>query len=51
VWKKQYISFYTKENEIKTAYFSNMSMFLLMYKKTCFNANELDPCIPSIFVF
>jgi len=44
-WKKQYVSFYTKENEIKTAYFSNMSMFLLIYMKTYFNANELVPYI------
>jgi len=50
VRKKQFVSFYTKENEIKTAYFSNISMILLIYKETCFNVNELDLCIPSIFV-
>jgi len=51
VWKKKkHVSFYTKESEIKTAYFFWHAYNLFAYKKTYFNTNKLDPCIPMFFL-
>jgi len=45
------LSFYTKtKSEIKSACFSDMSMILLMYKKTYFNTNNLDSFIFSVAI-
>ena len=41
-------SFYTKNSEIKTAFYSNKPMFVLLYKETLLNINDLDSSLPSI---
>jgi hypothetical protein len=46
----KHLSFYTKEREIKSAYFYDMPAILLVYKKTYFNTNNLDSFIPSIAI-
>jgi hypothetical protein len=38
----KHLSFYIEENEIKSAYFSDMPMILLVYKETYFNTNDCD---------
>jgi hypothetical protein len=52
VWKKKkkHVDFYAKTSKIKNAYFSDMSMILLLYKDVYFNTNDLDRCLPIIFV-
>ena len=44
VWKKikKHVNFYTKRGEINNAYFYDMHMILLVYKKTYFNINDFD---------
>jgi len=46
----KYLSFYTKESETKSAYFSNMHVISLVYKETYFNTNNLDSFIPSVAI-
>jgi hypothetical protein len=41
----KHLSFYTKGSEIKSAYFFDIHMILLMYKETYFNTNNLDSLI------
>jgi len=47
----KYLSFYTKYNEIKNTYFSDMPIILLVSKKIYFNTNILDFFIPSVAIF
>jgi hypothetical protein len=46
----KHLSFYTKESEIKSSYFSYMLMILLVYKNACLNTNNLDSFIPSVVI-
>ena len=44
-----------KENEdvksvVKSVFYTNQPIFVLLYKKTCFNSNELDESLPSVVV-
>jgi hypothetical protein len=47
--KKQLI-FYAREGEVNFAFFTNKLMILLMYKKACFNTNDLDHVMPSVAI-
>jgi len=42
--------FLCKKREIKTTFFYDILMILLMHKEAYFNTNEFDPYIPSICV-
>jgi hypothetical protein len=44
-------NFYTREGEIKSAFYTNKPMILLMYKKAYFNSNDLDHVVHSMIVF
>jgi hypothetical protein len=48
---KKHDNFYAKGCEINNVYFPDMPIILLMYKKTYFNTNDLNHCIPSVYVF
>jgi len=52
VWKKlkKQHNFYAKEAQIRSAFFTNKSMILLMYKEAYFNTNDLDYAIPSVAI-
>ena len=39
--------FYAKASEIKSAFYTNQPMFVLLYKEACFNTNKLDDSLPS----
>ena len=41
---------FIQKREIKTTFFYDILMILLMHKETYFNTNEFDPYIPSICV-
>ena len=41
-------SFYTKDSELKSAFYSKKPMFVLLYKETLFETNDLDSSFPSI---
>ena len=45
--KKQW-SFYGKASDVKNAFYTNQPIFVLLYKETCFNTNELDESLPSV---
>ena len=40
-------NFYAREGEVKSAYFTNKPMILLVYKETYFNTNDLDHIVSS----
>jgi hypothetical protein len=44
------VSFYAKASDVKSAFYTNQPIFVLLYKEACFNTNELDESLPSIVV-
>ena len=46
--RKRKESFYTKKSEIKSVFYSNKPMFVLLYKETLLNINDLDSSLPSV---
>jgi hypothetical protein len=47
---KKHPNFYAKGSQIRSAFFTNKPMILLVYKEAYFNTNDLDSTIPSVFV-
>ncbi|KAL3582921.1 hypothetical protein D5086_017253 [Populus alba] len=47
--KKQPI-FYAREGEVRSAFFTNKPMILLVYKEVYFNTNDLDYIVPSVAI-
>ena len=43
-------SFYVKASDVKNVFYTNQSIFVLLYKEACFNTNELDKSLPSVVV-
>ena len=41
-------SLYTKKSEIKSVFYSNKPMFVLLYKQTLLKINDLDSSLPSV---
>ena len=44
---KKQPNFYAREGEVRSAYFTNKPMILLVYKEAYFNTNDLDHIVPS----
>jgi hypothetical protein len=42
---RKQLKFHAREGEIKSTFYTNKLMILLMYKETYFNANDLDHII------
>jgi hypothetical protein len=47
---KKQPNFYAKGAQITSAFFTNKSIILLVYKEAYFNTNDLDSTIPSVAV-
>jgi hypothetical protein len=47
---KKQPNFNAKGSQIRSAFFTNKPMILLVYKKAYFNTNDLDYAIPSVAV-
>ena len=47
---KKQPNFYAKGSQIRSAFFTNKPMILLVYKEAYFNTNDLDSTIPSVAV-
>jgi hypothetical protein len=47
---KKHVSFYAKASDVKSAFYTNQPIFVLLYKEACFNTNELDESLPSVVV-
>ena len=47
---KKQPNFYAKGSQIRSAFFTNKPMILLVYKEAYFNTNNLDSTIPSVVV-
>jgi hypothetical protein len=45
---KKQPNFYTKRAQIRSAFFTNKLMILLVYIEAYFNSNDLDSAIPSV---
>ena len=41
-------SFFIKDSELKSVFYSNKHMFVPLYKETLLNNNELDSSLPSV---
>jgi hypothetical protein len=48
--QKKQVSFYAKASDVKSAFYANQPIFVLLYKEACFNTNELDESLPSVVV-
>jgi hypothetical protein len=48
--QKKQVSFYAKASDVKSAFYTNQPIFVLLYKEACFNTNELDKSLPSAVV-
>jgi len=47
---KEQPNFYAKGSQIRSVFFTNKPMILLVYKEAYFNTNDLDSAIPSVAV-
>ena len=45
--REKKVSFYTKASEVKSVFYTNQPIFVLLYKETCFDTNE---SLPSVVV-
>ena len=43
-------NFYAREGEVRSAFFTNKPMILLVYKEAYFNTNDLDHIVPSVAI-
>ena len=37
-------------SDVKSAFYTNWHIFVLLYKEACFNTNELDESLPSVVI-
>jgi hypothetical protein len=44
------VSFYAKGSDVNSAFYTNLPMFVFLYKEACFNTNELVESLPSVIV-
>ena len=47
---KKQLNLYTIEGEIKSVFYTNKPMILLVYKEVYFNVNNLDHVVPSMAI-
>jgi hypothetical protein len=47
---KKQPNFYAREGEVRSAFFTNKPMNLLVYKEAYFNTNDLDHIVPSVAI-
>ena len=48
--KKKEASFYAKASDVKSAFYTNQPIFILLYRGACFNTNEFDESLPNVVV-
>jgi hypothetical protein len=48
--QKKQVRFYAKASDVKSAFYANQPIFVLLYKDACFNTNKLDESLPSVVV-
>jgi len=47
---KKQLNFYAREGEVRSAFFTNKPMILLVYKEAYFNTNDLDHIVSSVAI-
>ena len=47
---KKQPNFYAREGEVRSAFFTNKPMILLVYKEASFNTNDLDHIVSSVAI-
>jgi len=47
---KKQPNFYTRKGEVRSVFFTNKPMILLVYKEAYFNTNDLDHIVPSVSI-
>ena len=48
--QKKQVSFYAKASDVKSSFYANQPIFVLLYNEACFYTNKLDESLPSIVV-
>jgi hypothetical protein len=48
--QKKQVSFYAKASDVKSAFYANQPIFVLLYKEACLNTNKLDESLFSVIV-
>jgi hypothetical protein len=48
--QKKQVSFYAKASDVKSAFYVNQPIFVLLYNEACFNTKKLDESLPSVVV-
>jgi hypothetical protein len=48
--QKKQVSFYAKASDVKSAFYTNQPIFILLYKEAGFNTNKLDESLPSVVI-
>ena len=48
--QKKQVSFYAKTSDVKSDFYTNQPIFVLLYKEAYFNTNELNESLPSVVV-
>ena len=48
--QKKQVSFYAKVSDVKSVFYANQPIFVLLYKEACFNTNKLDESLLSVVV-
>ena len=47
---KKQPNFYAREGEIRSVFFTNKPMVLLVYEEAYFNTNDLDHVVPNVAI-
>ena len=48
--QKKQVSFFAKASDVKSAFYANQPIFILLYNEACFNTNKLDESLPSVVI-
>ena len=44
------IKYFVKLYDVKSVFYTNQPIFVLLYKEACFNTNEFDESLPNVVV-
>ena len=48
--KEKQVNFYAMASDVKSSFYTNWPIFVLLYKEACFHSNERDESLPSVVV-
>ena len=48
--REKQVNFYAMASDVKSSFYTNWPIFVLLYKEACFNTNKLDESLPSVVI-